>query len=525
MREPTALGQLIGRLTGWRRYLVATLMGLVAVAAFPPYGIVPALIPAFALLIWLARSATSKRGAFAVGLAFGVGHFYGGLYWIAHAFAVYGGPSAIVGWPAVGGLSVFLALYPGLVTLLYYKLAAREGSIGLADAALFAALWTLAEWLRGWVFTGFPWNPVGSVWVVSDSMLQVTSLVGVYGLGFLTVLVATAFAGEWWQGYAEKPKGWWRLPAVAVAVLLLVWGGGAYRLADAPMNDNQPDVRLRLVQPNIEQRLKWHPDFRARHVQDQVDISLQPTGELDGGPTHVIWSETAVPFYVNGDEALLSTLARAVPAGGYLLTGGLRREGSGRDTDRFNSLLVIDNVGRIAADYDKVHLVPFGEYMPLGDYLPFDKLTPGRADFAKGEAFTPIAVPGLPPFQPLICYEAIFPADVVSPTAPRPDWLLNITNDAWYGLSIGPYQHFGLVRIRAVEEGLPVVRVANTGVSGVIDSWGRVRTSLDLGQRGFIDAALPKPIEPTAFSKTGNLPVLIVVLLIVCWRWYARNQT
>lgn len=521
MSEPAALGQVIGRLTGWRRYLLAALMGLIAVAAFPPYGIIPALIPAFALLIWFARSAASSRAAFMVGLAFGFGHFYGGLYWIAHAFAVYGGPSAIAGWPAVGGLSLYLAVYPGLVTLVFYRYFGRSG-FGLVDALAFAALWTLSEWSRGWVFTGFPWNPVGSVWVVSDAMLQAASVFGVYGLSFLNVFAASIFAGEWWQGYTEKQRGWWGLPLAAVAMMLATWGGGQARLASAPDDYDHIDIKLRLVQPNIPQKLKWHPNHRAAHVRDQIDLSMQsPDAEA---PTHVIWAETAIPFYVNGDDALLAEVARAAPAGGYLISGGLRREGEGRDADRFNSLLAIDDSGSITADYDKVHLVPFGEYMPFGEYLPFDKLTPGRVDFSKGDSFTPITLPGLPSFQPLVCYEAIFPGSVVASGDARPAWLLNITNDAWYGVSTGPYQHFGLVRIRAVEEGLPVVRVANTGISGVVDSWGRVRSSLDLESPGVIDASLPKPSEPTIYARVGNWLIILLALMVLAGSKLVRNR-
>lgn len=522
--EAAALGQLIGRLTGWRRYLVSAVMGVVAVAAFPPYGVIPALIPAFALLIWLARSSTTKRGAFGVGLAFGFGHFLAGLSWIANAFTVAGGLAALAGWPAVAGLSLFLALYPALATLLFYRLSGR-GPFALTDAVLFAALWTLAEWCRGWVVTGFPWNPLGSVWAISDSMLQVTSLVGVYGLGFITVFAVSAFAGDWWQGVPEKPRGWWRLPVAAVALLGIVWAGGSYRLST---NTDMPDVegvRLRLVQPNIPQTVKWVPNLRPQHVQDQVAMSVQPAAEQIEGPTHVLWSETAIPFYVNGDAALLSELARAVPPGGYLISGGLRREGSGEATNRYNSLMAIDPLGRIAAHYNKIHLVPFGEYMPFRDYLPFGKLTPGRSDFAVGRSFAPLSLPGLPPFQPLICYEAIFPGAVVADDAPRPAWLLNITNDAWYGVSSGPHQHFAMVRIRAVEEGLPVVRVANTGISAVVDAFGRVRSQKALGERGVIDSPLPRAGDVTIYAWLGNLPILILALGVTIWRVSLRNRT
>lgn len=488
-------------------------MGAVAVAAFPPYHVIPALIPAFTVLIWLARSSRRKRDAFLVGLSFGLGHFFAGLYWIANAFFVVGGPAAIAAWPAVAGLSSFLALYPALVAMAF-RLICGERTFGIAEAAVFAALWTVGEWLRGWIATGFPWNPVGSVWVVSDAMLQITSLVGVFGLGMATAFAASVFAGEWWHGGGIRRAGRWRLPAAAIIVLGLIWGFGAYRLEAAPAVDENTGVALRLVQPNIPQRLKWQRDLRPRHVQDQIAMSRAPASPGQA-PSLVIWAETATPFYMTDDAPLLAELARAVPEGGYLITGGLRRDSDAFDANRFNSLAAIDGGGRVRASYDKVHLVPFGEYMPFADVLPFGKLTAGTVDFTAGATFEPIDLPGLPPMQPLICYEAIFPGGVVNADGPRPDWLLNITNDAWYGMSSGPYQHLAMVRIRAIEEGLPLVRVANTGISAVIDSFGRITAKLPLGEQGVVDAFLPSPISPTAYAVAGNLPVVASALILI----------
>ena len=496
---------------GWRRLLLAFIMGAAAVAAFAPFHIIPALAPSFAVLVWLTTSSARVRDAAVAGLAFGLGHFVAGLYWISGAFMVVGGPAAIAAWPAVVGLSLFLALYPAAACAAYRSLVSPAAPFAIPQAVLFASLWTLSEWLRGWVLTGFPWNPVGSVWAASDIMLQVTSLVGVYGLGWATVFAASAFAGSWWQGGWRQ--GGWHVAAASVGVLLAVAATGTFRLGEAPDVgvDHVEDVRLRLVQPHIPQRMKWIGELRPRHVQDQVALSLQP-GDADAQrPTHVIWAETAIPFYVNGDELLLQQLAMAVPPGGRLIAGGLRRDGGAR----YNSLFVIDESGRIESSYDKTHLVPFGEYMPLADLIPFRKLTSGAVDFTPGGHRVSTAATGVPPFQALICYEAIFPGGVVGRDGARPQWLLNVTNDAWYGISSGPHQHFALVRIRAVEEGLPVVRVANTGISAVVDPFGRVVSSLALGARGVIDTDLPKAAEPTVFSMTGNVPVVVACILVI----------
>lgn len=507
-------GVWFGGLGRGKRVLLAIAMGVASVTAFAPFHIIPVLIPAFTVLVWLVHGAGRYRDVFTIGLGFGFGHFFGGLYWLSNAFAVVGGPVSAIAWPAVISLSLFLALYPAGVCASYRWLT-TDRRFGPWEAALFAGLWTLGEWLRGSLFTGFPWNPVGSVWDVSDAVLQVTSLVGVYGLGMLTVFCAVAFVGNWWQTRSGMTGHGWCLPIAVVVIVACVWGGGTYRLAHAPDVPDVADVNLRLVQPNIAQHLKWQYDLRSRHVLDQIAMSNRPPANRLAEPSHIIWAETAVPFYVARQPALLEALGDAAPEGGFLIVGGLRRSGPEPEARRFNSLLAIGPDGQRAAFYDKVHLVPFGEYMPFAGVLPFGKLTAGDTDFSPGAVSGPIDLPGLPAFQPLICYEAIFPGAVVDTAHPRPGWLLNATNDAWYGVSSGPRQHFAMVRIRAVEEGLPVVRVANTGISAVIDSYGRVRARLDLAERGVIDSPLPGAIAPTVFATTGHAPVIMVAFALV----------
>jgi apolipoprotein N-acyltransferase len=283
-------------------------------------------------------------------------------------------------------------------------------------------------------------------------------------------------------------------------------------------------VRLRLVQANIDQRLKWQDGERVRTLQKYLALSTQP-----GNPpvTHVVWPETALPYLLSTEPELLRIVARVVPPGGLLLTGAVRVEQPGPQPGRvWNSVHAIDDQGRIVATYDKFHLVPFGEYVPLRHILPIDKITPGTSDFAAGPGPSTVRLPGLPAASPLVCYEAIFPGAVTAPSGPRPQWLLNVTNDAWFGHSAGPHQHFASARLRAVEEGLPLVRAANTGISAVIDPYGRVRAELGLGREGVLESSLPAALPPTPYARFGNVAFLMLLMsaisLIVIMRRSAR---
>jgi apolipoprotein N-acyltransferase len=277
-------------------------------------------------------------------------------------------------------------------------------------------------------------------------------------------------------------------------------------------------VRLRLVQPDIPQALKWAPAERERHLVKQIRLGTRPpapAGTEARAPTHVIWSETAVPYFVANDPSLLAALGQMVRDGGALIVGAPRTTPQPATPFRlWNSLHAIDSRGRIVATYDKFHLVPFGEYVPFRRWLPIAKITHGETDFSSGPGPQTLAIPGLPPVSPLICYEAIFPGAVHEPGR-RPGWLLNLTNDAWFGISSGPYQHFAAARLRAVEEGLPLVRVANNGISAIIDAYGRVRASLGLGREGVVDGDLPVPLAaPPPYGRYGDGMVLAVLLAV-----------
>ncbi|HEY0834998.1 MAG TPA: apolipoprotein N-acyltransferase, partial [Azospirillum sp.] len=306
--------------------------------------------------------------------------------------------------------------------------------------------------------------------------------------------------------------------ALALAAGLALFAGigawGAMRLAGAPA-DTVPGVRLRLIQAGIEQRYKWDPDARRQVFDSQLDLAAQPAADSAAGPvTHVIWPETAIPFFIEHDARSRQAVGAVTPSGGLTLTGAPRRVAGPDGQPRFyNSLLAIDAGGRVTAAFDKFHLVPFGEYMPLRSWLPVGAIAGYGSEFSAGPGPVTLPLAGLPPVSPLICYEVIFPGAVVDRDN-RPQWMLNLTNDAWYGHTAGPHQHFAISRVRAVEEGLPLVRSAQTGISGVVDAHGRVTAELGLGARGVLDAALPVALsESTLYGRAGD-GVLVVILLI-----------
>ena len=504
---------LAGRLRGlaaWRRAAAAALLGIAATGALPPVQILPLVFVAFTGLVWLLEAADDDarrlRRSFLIGWWFGFGHFVTSLYWLAYALLV---DAAQFGWMvpfAVFGLSGVLALFIAAATAATTLTRTR----GMARALALAAAWTIAEWLRGHILTGFPWNLIGTVWAGSLPVMQVASLVGLYGLGLLTVLAAALPAGM-----AQRSAGGsrWTGPGLAVLLVAAAWTFGTLRVPGG--SEAAPVYRLRLVQPNVPQSLKWDPAQREANLAKTLSLSRSAGFETR---THVVWPETAVPFVVTDfnevGPGLREALATAVPPKGLLLTGAPRAE---RDTQGrlvlWNSLHALDAAGAVVATYDKFHLVPFGEYVPLRSILRIAKVTVGTVDFSPGPGLVTLALPGLPPASPLICYEAIFPGQVVGRES-RPSWLLNITNDAWFGLSSGPHQHFTAARFRAIEEGLPLGRAANNGISAVVDSYGRVEAQLGLGATGVVDADLPASLAPTPYARFGNGALFVLLVAV-----------
>lgn len=507
------LGQRIRALTGWRRYAVALGLGVISAAADAPFYVWPALVPAFTGLTWLldgsAHARRPGRTALILGWWFGFGQFAVGFYWIM--LSLFTDPERFA-WLApftLLGIPAGLAVFPALAVWLSGRLGAR----GAFRILVLGAAWTLFEILRGYLLTGFPWNLVGYTWADTPAMLQVAALVGAYGLTLWTVIVA-AWPALIADGGPPRRRA---IQVLAILVLTpaLVWAGGEARLTPLPPagTDGVPGVRLRLVQPAIAQQLKWREDQRIANARAHFALTVSPGYERI---SHVIWPETAMSYFLDREPELRQAIAAIVPHDGAVLTGTLRAEPRTETTPFrvWNSLQGVDGRGEIVASYDKFHLVPFGEYVPLRWLLPIDKITPGMTDFSAGPGPRTLEVPGAPPVSPLICYEAIFPGEVTDP-ARRPGWLLNVTNDAWFGESAGPFQHFASARVRTVEEGLPLVRSANTGISAVIDPYGRIVGRLGLGQRGVLDAPLPAALAPTPFARAGNWPVIVIVSLIL----------
>jgi len=498
-----AISARLSGLVGARRALVAVALGALVTAALPPFTVLPLAVIGFTGLIFLLDGAKRRITAIGVGWWFGVGHSATAYYWIASSLLV---DVERYGWLypiALAAIAAGFALFPALVSGIAWTWRS-----GLPRIVAFGTAWVAVEWLRSWVLTGFPWNLMGTAFDLDVRLLQPAAYVGVFGLSVIVMAICLAPAIA---GYVRPGRGAaWALGTCVAGALAIVAVGafGAWRLsAPEPALAREP-IMVRLVQPNIPQDLKWNPELEYSHFATQIELSRLQNGIL---PRVIVWPESAIPFSFFRDSTIREELALAVPPGGVLIAGVVRGE---RNDDGnlsfFNSLVAIDRSGEVLAIYDKQHLVPFGEYVPLRSLLPIEKLTQGSVDFSAGPGTQTVELANLPPFSPLICYEAIFPTEVVAPGA-RPEWLLNITNDGWFGTSSGPYQHLSAARLRAVEQGLPLLRAANTGVSAVIDAKGNVLDRLGLNRQGVIDAALPSPLPPTIYSQWGNWTLLLII--------------
>ncbi len=506
------LAQSLAGSSGWRRYGLGLLFGAVLAGALPPVDLVPLVFIAFPGLLWLDDGSRGAWDSFRLGYFFGIGFFVAGMYWIAGALFVdiaafwWALPFAVCGIPAV--LALLPAATMGLVGLATTRLRVS----GALRVCLFAVLWTAAEWVRGHALTGLPWNLVGYVWAGgfpgSLALLQNTAWVGVYGLSLVTVLAASLPALLGNPSLAPLSATRRLAPVLGSAILLLVpAAAGAIRLALSPTVATE--TRLRLVQPSIAESLKWDPAAAETNFRRLIEISNAPSSKPLAA---IIWPEAAATFFLERDPVHLAAIAAVAPKDGYLITGALRGEPSTGPIQRiYNSIESVDTGGAIRSSYDKAHLVPFGEYMPFRAILPIDTFIPGSVDMSAGPGPRTLAPPGLPAFAPLVCYEAIFPTAIIDRDT-RPAWLLNLTNDAWFGHSSGPYQHFAIARTRAVEEGLPLVRVANNGISGVVDPQGRVLARTALDAVGHADVTLPGANPPTLYARSGDWVFLAMLI-------------
>jgi apolipoprotein N-acyltransferase len=519
-------------LSGWRRGAVAFGAGALSAAAMAPFFASPVLFLTLPVLVWLidgAPSETRSRRAAILRAAgdgwwFGFGYFLFGLFWIGEAFLVEAEvfawlmPLAVLLLPA--GLALFTAVAAGLARLCWQP--------GVARVLVLAVALGVTEWLRGHILTGFPWNVLGYALTWPLPMMQSVSVLGIYGLTLLAVaifagplvIVAGAASSD-----APHRRAMQRAVLLAVVPLALLFGLGAYRLSGdpAPMLEG---VRVRIVQASVPQRDKWRPEKQRAIFEDQLALSRHDAaGRQDdlADVTHVIWPEAAMPFLPLEHPEALAAIGELLPPGTRLLSGALRLkhklpQPAATAREGYNSLMVFGDQGNLEATYDKIHLVPFGEYLPLQAWLErigLEQLTRWRGGFSVGVAPRPLLhIPGLPSAAGLICYEAIFPSDIVQGYE-RPGLLINVTNDGWFGDTTGPRQHFHQTRVRAVEEGLPIIRAANNGVSAVVDAQGRVVAMLGLNARGVIDSPIPASIAAPVYAKFGDCTFVALALIFV----------
>jgi apolipoprotein N-acyltransferase len=543
----TALAERVRNLGGWRRHGVALAAGLLSVLAMAPFFLWPVLWLTLPVLVWLIDGAlrppvngesptATPRGsvvrrrlaavarlrarpvfaAAEVGWWFGFGYFLAGLYWIGVAFLVdtksiivFFLPVAVVAVPA--GLALFYAAATALSAHLWLPGATRVVVLALALSAM--------EWMRGHILSGFPWNGLGYALTYPLPLMQSAAVLGIYGLALCAVLIFALPAVLW----AESPAGSAglraRLGALAIALLPLLAATlyGFLRLAE-PQQAAVPGAKIRIVQASVPQKDKWLLEKQDQIFRDHVELSAaNAAGTRDdlAGASHVVWPEAAMPFVPLEHPETLAAIGRMLPVGKHLISGALRVEPDPSNQDRpwrfFNSLLVFGEKGSLVARYDKIHLVPFGEYLPLQPVLEaigLRPLTRRRGRFEDGVSPRPLLrVPGLPAAAPIICYEAIFPGAIIEGPE-RPGLMVNVTNDGWFGNTTGPRQHFHQARVRAVEEGLPLVRAANNGISAMIDGHGRVLGRLDVDVRGVIDADLPAVLAPPIYARFGDLTFL-----------------
>ncbi len=490
--------------TVWAQSILLLMLGILGILGFAPFFITPALWAGFAVLFRLMNTAPTKKRVIWFAFVFGFGLGASSLSWVSNALLIDDGQFAVFIPFALAGF--------GLLFGLFYAIPAWGASFfrpGYPRLFAWVGFFVIFEWVRSWFLTGFPWNLLGAVWTNYPPMLQSAAVWGIYGLSGITLIIFSL------------PAFWPRIRPILTAVIIIavLYGAGFFRLYEA-IPQNVWGITIRMVQPNIPQSLKWNPE----HAQTALSTLINLSREKNDAVTHVIWPESAIPFLPDIHTADRLRLMSAVRQGGTLIAGSLRGANPAK-RQLANSVFIFDDLSRIKGYYDKSHLVPFGEYVPLRDILPFDKIVPIGSDFIAGSGPRTTAIPKAPPASILVCYEIIFPHAVVDEEH-RPEWIINVTNDAWYGISPGPYQHLGIAQLRAVEEGLPVARATNNGISAMINPYGQIVASKPLGVQAVLDTPLPRAAEKTVYATVGNaLPLSLSILLILISIRKRKNNT
>jgi len=498
---------------GWKRYFIAFCAGAIGAFAQAPFDIFPLIFITMSVSVWLIDGSTYRQKNSLIPTAYvgwwvGFGYFLCGLWWLGDPILIESGdllwvlPLAVFGLPA--GLAVFFAF--AFVTA---KLFWTER---LSRIIVFSLSMSIAEWLRGHILTGFPWNNFGMVLGDHLYFAQITSVIGVYGLSFITILISTTPIVFWERDKFNQLNSKPFFLSIFVLILFVCFGFARLYINQS---DFDHDVRLRIMQPNIT-----NDQFRSDRSNDILNTYFRLSDQRNDKDertietrTHLIWPESAFPFILGREPRALERIKSFMPTQVTLLTGAARSESTinheligDTQTIYFNSIQAV-NEGEINASVDKFHLVPFGEYLPLRALLErigLRHLVHIPGGFEAGDKQHILNVRGLAGIAPLICYEAIFSGEVIPDGEARPRVLLNLTNDSWFGFTPGPYQHFAQARLRAIEEGLPLIRAANTGISAIIDPYGRIIKSLPIGVEGIIDGDLPKTAPETLFSLYGD---------------------
>ena len=500
--------------SSWRVLVLAFLAGLFSATALPPWSFPLGIFGFSVLFLLIYRTKKIKKGVLIVWV-FSFGYHLFGLQWISNALLIDSKQFAWLLPFSLMGIPALLAIIPSLIMPILCKILLPP----FWFPVLASTLWTLSEYLRGHLFNGFPWNLPAYMLSFSDSILQTASLVGVYGLSWLLMLFTAGptllFTGELWS------RPYYRVfMTLLLLIPLALWFYGANRLNKNPTELNSNYI-IRLVQGNIPQKEKWAPEFRLRNIQKYIALSKIQNAQhsqkaIFKKPNLIIWPETAIPSLIAKDDDLRYLIGNSLNKEMHLITGAPSL--SPTDTNQpLNSVFVLTADGKITHRYDKAHLVPFGEYVPFKGWLPFPKLVTKFPDFKAGPGLTSIKLPIVGYISPLICFEIIFPGKVMMADAKkRPSLLINLTNDAWFGKSAGPYQHLQHARLRAIEEGIPLIRVANTGISATFDPLGRKLSEIALGETGYVDQDLIKPLgSKTLYTKIGDSIYLLITTLIL----------
>ena len=508
-------------LTGWRQHLSILSLGMIAATALPPWFFTPGIF-SFAILGFLLGKSTKSIEVARMSWLFSFGFHLVGIHWISNAFLINSGqfsvfiPFVFVGLPAI------LALFPAAIMAIF-PFIRRSSSI---DIITIAVLWSISDFARGKLFTGFPWNLMSYTVSFSENLSQIASFVGAYGLNLLVIFVAMA-PSILLKTQFYKRKSSFLIIFFCCFIPLAAGFGGMLRLQNGDEGLNT-DIRIRIVQANIPQSEKWDPELKFQNISKYLRLSNLPFNlppSKNSVIKIIVWPETAIPAFLEEDEKLRRLIMDSI-AGPSILVTGAPAIATQNPAGLHNSFFVLSQAGDILSRYDKVKLVPFGEYVPFKKWLPFSRLVESLADFQVGTGSKFVDIPLIGKISPLICYEAIFPGDIVGgEDEDRPKLIINLTNDAWFGNGAGPKQHLEIAKMRAIEEGIPLIRSANTGISGFYDAYGRSLGEISLNQTGILDRHLASVTSsPTIYSLFRDKTYLFLISSFIIIIFFKRDD-